>query len=99
MSITANNKPRLYEVENSTLPNHDIDKVPSDESERNTTDPSVAISDSSVTDYDSADESLVCSTLLPPLEKLAGAEPVSGPKTIKLILKLNSTFKAEILKS
>ncbi|GJS54455.1 retrovirus-related pol polyprotein from transposon TNT 1-94 [Tanacetum coccineum] len=40
----------------------------------------------------------VCSTSLPSLEKLAGAELVSGPKTIKLILKLNSTFKAEALK-
>ncbi|GJT31951.1 hypothetical protein Tco_0922370 [Tanacetum coccineum] len=35
---------------------------------------------------------------LPPLEKLTGAEPISGPKTIKLILKLKSTFKAETLK-
>nr|GEV14101.1 hypothetical protein [Tanacetum cinerariifolium] len=36
------------------------------------TDPSVAITDSSAIEYDSADESLVCSTPLPPLEKLAG---------------------------
>ncbi|GJS18171.1 hypothetical protein Tco_0412643 [Tanacetum coccineum] len=99
MSITSSNKPRLSEAEDSTLPNHDTSKVPSDESERNTVDPSVAIFDSSVTDYDSADESLVCSNPLPPLEKLAGVEPVSGPKTIKSILKLNSTFKDEILKS
>ncbi|GJR86062.1 hypothetical protein Tco_0210073 [Tanacetum coccineum] len=35
---------------------------------------------------------------LPPLEKLTGAEPVSGPKTIKSILKSKSTFKAETLK-
>ncbi|GJV14959.1 retrovirus-related pol polyprotein from transposon TNT 1-94 [Tanacetum coccineum] len=99
MSITTSNKPRLFEAENSTLPNHDTDKVPSEESERNTIDLSVAISDSSVTDYDSADESSVYSTPLPPLEKLAGAEPVYGPKTIKSILKSNSTFKVEILKS
>ncbi|GJU46628.1 hypothetical protein Tco_1203894, partial [Tanacetum coccineum] len=52
----------------------------------------------SMTDYDSADESLVCSTLLPSLKKLDCIEPVSGPKTIKLILKLRSTFKAEALK-
>ncbi|GKG61133.1 hypothetical protein Tco_0616949, partial [Tanacetum coccineum] len=45
-----------------------------------------------------ADESSVCSTTLPSLKKLAGAEPVSGPKTIKSILKSNSTFKAEALK-
>ncbi|GJY49955.1 hypothetical protein Tco_0439911 [Tanacetum coccineum] len=35
---------------------------------------------------------------LPPLEKLTGAEPVSGPKTIKSILKSKSTFKVETLK-
>ncbi|GJW91028.1 hypothetical protein Tco_0168581 [Tanacetum coccineum] len=68
------------------------------ESQRNTTDPSVAVTDSLVTDYDSADESLVCSTFLPPLKKLDGVEPISGPKTIKSILKLKSTFKAETLK-
>ncbi|GJU13724.1 retrovirus-related pol polyprotein from transposon TNT 1-94, partial [Tanacetum coccineum] len=51
-----------------------------------------------VTDYDLADESLVCSTPLPPLEKLPGAVLVSGPKTIKLVLKSKSTFKAETLK-
>ncbi|GJW22893.1 hypothetical protein Tco_0033515 [Tanacetum coccineum] len=68
------------------------------ESQRNTIDPLVAITDSSVTDYDSTDESSVCSTPIPPLEKLVGAEPISGPKTIKSILKSNSTFKAEALK-
>ncbi|GKB66207.1 hypothetical protein Tco_0927619, partial [Tanacetum coccineum] len=36
---------------------------------------------------------------LPPLEKLTGAEPVSGPKTIKSILKSRSTFKAKTLKA
>ncbi|GJV95367.1 hypothetical protein Tco_1546944 [Tanacetum coccineum] len=51
-----------------------------------------------VTDYDYVDESSVCSTPLPPLEKLAGAKLVSGPKTIKSILNSNSTFKAETLK-
>ncbi|GKE04154.1 hypothetical protein Tco_1396172 [Tanacetum coccineum] len=35
---------------------------------------------------------------LPPLEKLTSAELVSGPKTIKSILKSKSTFKAETLK-
>ncbi|GJU43067.1 hypothetical protein Tco_1200333 [Tanacetum coccineum] len=48
--------------------------------------------------HDTANESLVCSTPLPPLEKLDGAEPVSVPKTIKSILKSNSTFKVEALK-
>ncbi|GJU10543.1 hypothetical protein Tco_1132939 [Tanacetum coccineum] len=51
-----------------------------------------------VSDYDSADESLVYSTPLPLLKKLASVEPVSGPKTIKSILKSNSTFKAKTLK-
>ncbi|GKB81779.1 hypothetical protein Tco_0948674, partial [Tanacetum coccineum] len=75
-----------------------IQKVPLNESQRNTADHSVVVFDFSVTDYDSADESSVCSTPLPPLEKLTGAEPVSGPKTIKSILKSKSTFKAETLK-
>ncbi|GJX38691.1 hypothetical protein Tco_0251994 [Tanacetum coccineum] len=35
---------------------------------------------------------------LPPLEKLVGAKPVPGPKTIKSNLKSNPTFKAETLK-
>ncbi|GJY91204.1 hypothetical protein Tco_0506400 [Tanacetum coccineum] len=99
MSITSSNKPRLSKAENSTLPNHDTDKVPLDESERNTTDPSVVISDSSMTDYDSADESSVCSIPLPPVEKLAGAEPVFGLQTIKSNFKVKFTFKAKILKS
>ncbi|GJR32269.1 hypothetical protein Tco_1108501 [Tanacetum coccineum] len=98
VSITDSNKPRLSEAENSTLSNHDIGKIPSVESQRNTTDPSVAVTESSTTNYDSADESSVCSTPLPPLKKLDGAEPVSGPKTIKSNLKSKSTFKAETLK-
>ncbi|GKD06806.1 hypothetical protein Tco_1181780, partial [Tanacetum coccineum] len=98
MSITCSNKPKLSGAEDFTLLNHDTGKVPSNESQRNTSDHSVVVSDSSVIDYDSADESSVCSTPLPPLEKLTGAEPVSGPKTIKLILKSKSTFKAETLK-
>nr|GEU30891.1 hypothetical protein [Tanacetum cinerariifolium] len=53
-----------------------------------------------VTDYDSAKEtSLICSTPVPSLEKLVGAKPVSGPKTIKSILKSSLTFKVETLKS
>ncbi|GJX78391.1 hypothetical protein Tco_0325202 [Tanacetum coccineum] len=66
--------------------------------ERNTTNLSVAVTDSSATIYDSTDESLVCSTPLPPLKKLNGAEPISGPKTIKSILRSKSTFKTEALK-
>ncbi|GJU05131.1 hypothetical protein Tco_1121561 [Tanacetum coccineum] len=57
------------------------------------------VSDSPASDYDSADESSVCSTpLLLPLKKLDGVEPGSGPKIVKSILKLKSTFKAETLK-
>ncbi|GJW93270.1 retrovirus-related pol polyprotein from transposon TNT 1-94 [Tanacetum coccineum] len=46
------------------------------------------------------DLSCLIMTLHPllPLEKLVGVEPVSRPKTIKSILKSNSTFKAETLK-
>nr|GFC77731.1 hypothetical protein [Tanacetum cinerariifolium] len=39
------------------------------ESQRNSTDPPVAVIDSSETEYDSVDKSLVCSTSFPPLEK------------------------------
>nr|GFD04542.1 hypothetical protein [Tanacetum cinerariifolium] len=68
------------------------------ESQRNTIDPLVAVTDSSMTDYDLANESSLCSTYLSPLKKLDGVEPVSGPKTIKSILRSKSTFKAETLK-
>ncbi|GJW69831.1 uncharacterized mitochondrial protein-like protein [Tanacetum coccineum] len=56
------------------------------------------VSDSPASDYDSTYESSVCSTPLLPLKKLDGAEPGSGPKTVKSILKLKSTFKAKTLK-
>nr|GEW37119.1 hypothetical protein [Tanacetum cinerariifolium] len=72
--------------------------VPSNESQRNIIHPLVVVSDSSTTDYDLADESLVCSTPLLSIKKLDGVEPVSGPKTIKSVLKLKSTFKAKTLK-
>nr|GEY81250.1 retrovirus-related Pol polyprotein from transposon TNT 1-94 [Tanacetum cinerariifolium] len=68
------------------------------ESQRNTIDPLVAVTDSSMTDYDLANESSLCSTHLSPLKKLDGVEPISGPKTIKSILRSKSTFKAETLK-
>ncbi|GJY39132.1 hypothetical protein Tco_0425496 [Tanacetum coccineum] len=67
-------------------------------SHKETIDPLVAVTNSSATDYDSADVSSVCSTPLPPLKKLDGAEPVSRPKTIKSFLRSKSTFKAETLK-
>ncbi|GKC44582.1 hypothetical protein Tco_1062304, partial [Tanacetum coccineum] len=91
-------RPWLSEAEGFILPNHDVGGILPAESQRNTTDPSVAITDSSVTDYDSANESSVFSAPIPPLKKLDGDEPISGPKTIKSILGSKSTFKAETLK-
>ncbi|GKD76344.1 hypothetical protein Tco_1338965, partial [Tanacetum coccineum] len=98
MPITSSNIPKSSEAEDSTLPKHDNSEVTSNESQRNTTDPSVVVSDSSATNYDPANESLVCSTPLPPLKKLDGVEHVSRPKIIKSTLKSNFTFKAETLK-
>ncbi|GKC19213.1 retrovirus-related pol polyprotein from transposon TNT 1-94 [Tanacetum coccineum] len=68
------------------------------ELQRNIIDPLVTVTDFSTTDYDSTHESSVCSTPLPPLKRLDGVEPVSGPKTIKSILRSKSTFKVETLK-
>ncbi|GKE07760.1 hypothetical protein Tco_1411311 [Tanacetum coccineum] len=83
VSITGSNKPKLSGAEDFTLLNQNTGKVSSNESQRNTTDHSVVVSDSLATDYDSTDESSVYNTPLPPLEKHTDAEPVSGPKTIK----------------
>ncbi|GJS24994.1 retrovirus-related pol polyprotein from transposon TNT 1-94 [Tanacetum coccineum] len=98
VSIPGVKRPWLSEAEGFILPNHDTGRILPAESQRNTIDPSVAITDSSATEYDSADESSVCSTLVPLLKTLDGAELVSGPKTIKSILKSKSTFKAKTLK-
>ncbi|GJW63662.1 hypothetical protein Tco_0115546, partial [Tanacetum coccineum] len=80
------------------LLNHDTGRILLAESQRNTIDPSIAVTDSLATDYDLADEFLVCSTPLSPLKKLDGAEPISGPKTVKSILRSKSTFKTKALK-
>ncbi|GJT66234.1 hypothetical protein Tco_1017714 [Tanacetum coccineum] len=98
VSIHGVKKPWLSETEGFILPNHDTGRILQAESQRNPIDPLVYVTDSSATAYDSVDESLVCITPLPPLKKLDGAEPISGPKTIKLILKSKSTFKAKALK-
>ncbi|GJY94890.1 hypothetical protein Tco_0511251 [Tanacetum coccineum] len=98
VSIPGVERPWLSEAEGFIFPNHDTGRILPAESQRNTTDPLVVITDSSATDYDSADESSVCSTPFPPLKKLDGTEPVSGPKTIKSILRSKSKFKAETLK-
>nr|GEW01476.1 uncharacterized mitochondrial protein AtMg00810-like [Tanacetum cinerariifolium] len=89
MSITSSNIPKSSKTKDSTLPNQDTDEVPSNESQRNTSDPSVLVSNSSATDYDSADESLVCSTLLS-LKKLD--VPARGKSS--LASKTNSTLVA-----
>ncbi|GJZ87868.1 hypothetical protein Tco_0659650 [Tanacetum coccineum] len=83
VSIPGVERPWLSEAEGFNLPNHDTGRILLVESQLKVTDSSVIVTNSSVTNYDSADESLVCSTPIPLLEKLAGAEPVSGSKTIK----------------
>ncbi|GJS29291.1 retrovirus-related pol polyprotein from transposon TNT 1-94 [Tanacetum coccineum] len=98
LTIPGVERPWLSEAEGFILLNHDTGMILPAESQRNITDPSVAFTESSTTDYDLADESSVCSTPLPPLKKLEGAEPISGLKTIKSILKSKSTLKAEALK-
>ncbi|GJR00488.1 retrovirus-related pol polyprotein from transposon TNT 1-94 [Tanacetum coccineum] len=98
VTILGVERPWLSKVEGFILLNHNNGRILPAESQRNTTDPSVAFTDSSTTDYDSVDESSVCSTPLPLLKKLEGVEPISRPKTIKSILKSKSTLKAEALK-
>ncbi|GKA71988.1 retrovirus-related pol polyprotein from transposon TNT 1-94 [Tanacetum coccineum] len=88
----------LSEAKGFILPSHDAGRILPSKSQRNITDPSVAVTDSLSIDYDLADESSVCSTPLTPLKKLDGVEPISGPKIIKSILRSKSTFKAEALK-
>ncbi|GKE03427.1 retrovirus-related pol polyprotein from transposon TNT 1-94, partial [Tanacetum coccineum] len=86
VSIPGIERPWLSEAEGFIFPNHDTGRKLPTESQRNTTDPPVAVTNSPETDYDSADESSVCSTPLHPLEKLDGAEHVSRPKTTNSIL-------------
>ncbi|GJS26980.1 hypothetical protein Tco_0487600 [Tanacetum coccineum] len=76
MSIPDGERPCLFEAEDLILPNHDADRILLAESQRKTTYPPVAFTDSLATDYDSADKSSVCSTPLPPQERLVGAELV-----------------------
>ncbi|GJZ85725.1 hypothetical protein Tco_0651064 [Tanacetum coccineum] len=98
VSIPGVERPWLSEAEGFIMPNNDTGRILPAESQRNTTGPPLAVTDSLATDYDLIDESLVCSIPLPPLKKLDGAGPVSRPKTIKSILRLKSTFKAETIK-
>ncbi|GJZ73822.1 retrovirus-related pol polyprotein from transposon TNT 1-94, partial [Tanacetum coccineum] len=98
VSIPGVERPWLSEAKGFILLNYDTGRILPTESQRNTTGPLVVVTDSLATDYDSADESSICSTPLPPLKKLNGVEPVSGPKTIKSILRSKFTFKDETLK-
>ncbi|GJT13650.1 retrovirus-related pol polyprotein from transposon TNT 1-94, partial [Tanacetum coccineum] len=59
VSIPGVERPWLSEAEGFILPNHDTGRILPAKLQRNTTDPSVAVIDSSATDYDSADESSV----------------------------------------
>ncbi|GKC13719.1 hypothetical protein Tco_1010501 [Tanacetum coccineum] len=90
VTIPGVERPWLSKAKGFILPNHDTGRILPSKSQRNTTDPSVVVIDSSATEYNSADESSVCSTPLPPLKKLDGVEPISGPKTIKSILRSKS---------
>nr|GEZ94105.1 retrovirus-related Pol polyprotein from transposon TNT 1-94 [Tanacetum cinerariifolium] len=92
VSILGVERPWLSEAEGFILPNHDTGRILPAESQRNTTDPSVAVTESSATEYDSTNESLFCSTPLPPLKKLDGAKPISGSKTIKSILSISKVW-------
>nr|GEX03220.1 hypothetical protein [Tanacetum cinerariifolium] len=98
VSIPSVKRPWLSKAEGFILPNHDTGRILLAESQRNITNPLVAVTDSSTTEYDSVGESSVCSTPLSLLKKLDGVEPVSRPKTIKSILRSKSTFKAKTLK-
>ncbi|GKC21980.1 hypothetical protein Tco_1024130, partial [Tanacetum coccineum] len=82
MSITSSNIPKSSETKDYTLPNQETNEVLSNESQRNTIDPSVVVSDSSATNYDSANESSVYRTPLLSLKKLDSItinEPSSAP--------------------
>ncbi|GJV94201.1 retrovirus-related pol polyprotein from transposon TNT 1-94 [Tanacetum coccineum] len=92
-------RPWLSKAEGFNLPNYDTNRILSTESHVNVTKSLVTVNviDSSIIDYDSAEEStLVCSTPLPPLEKLPAetskdviinetnnsSAPAKGPKNV-----------------
>ncbi|GJV40397.1 hypothetical protein Tco_1418837 [Tanacetum coccineum] len=70
VSIPGVERPWLSKAGGFNLPNHDTSRILPVESQLKVIDSSVIVIDSSVTDYDSTDQSLVCSTPLPPPEKL-----------------------------
>ncbi|GJX21370.1 retrovirus-related pol polyprotein from transposon TNT 1-94 [Tanacetum coccineum] len=57
VTILGVERPWLSEAKGFILPNHDTGRILLAESQRNTIDPSVTFTDSSVTDYDSTNES------------------------------------------
>ncbi|GKB18316.1 retrovirus-related pol polyprotein from transposon TNT 1-94, partial [Tanacetum coccineum] len=84
VSIPGVERRWLSEAEGLILPNHDTGRILPAESQRNTTDPSVVVNDSSATEYDSADESLVCVIINEP-----SPAPAKGNKSSSA-LKVNS---------
>ncbi|GKA43805.1 retrovirus-related pol polyprotein from transposon TNT 1-94 [Tanacetum coccineum] len=83
MSIPGVEKPLLSKVQGFIMPNHDTGRILPAESQRNTTDSPVTVTDSSETDYDSADESSVCSTPFPPLGEALQAKKVKALKSTR----------------
>ncbi|GKA50349.1 hypothetical protein Tco_0743422 [Tanacetum coccineum] len=85
VSIPGVERPWLSKDKGFILPNHDTGRILPVESQRNTIDPPVVVTNSSATDYDSADESSICSTPLPPLKKLDGDLALVGKlKSVKI---------------
>ncbi|GJW18652.1 retrovirus-related pol polyprotein from transposon TNT 1-94 [Tanacetum coccineum] len=80
VSIPGVERPWLSEAEGFIFPNHDTGRILPAMSQRNTTDPSVVVTDSSATKYDSVDESLVCSNPLHPLKKIISLEREINPR-------------------
>ncbi|GJX19081.1 putative reverse transcriptase domain-containing protein [Tanacetum coccineum] len=97
-SIPCVERPWLLEAEDFILPNHDTSRILPAESQRNSIDLLVVVIDSSETEYDSADELLVCFTSFPPVEKPGDVKPIFGPNTVKKALKSIYTFKTKALK-
>ncbi|GJX71386.1 hypothetical protein Tco_0308557 [Tanacetum coccineum] len=77
VSIPNVKRPWLYEAEKFNMSNHDTSRILPSESQVKVTDPFVNVTNSLVTEYDSAEKIFFSSTPLPLLEKLSGVEPVS----------------------
>ncbi|GJX15214.1 retrovirus-related pol polyprotein from transposon TNT 1-94 [Tanacetum coccineum] len=75
VSILCVERPWLSEAEGFILPNHDTSRILPAESQMKVIDPSVAVTNSLVTDYDSTNEFLVSETL----KCITINEPTSAP--------------------